>query len=174
MAALAGPKTSEEAVRELYRRYHRPLFTWILRRVGDAGHAEDIVQESFLRLWRGAAAFDPARGSVPSLLFTIARNLATDLQRRGGRAADALRRAEAAPVCETTAVDDTVIRREVVRVALGGVTPAQRHLIDLLFWADAPQRQVAESLGVPVGTVKSRTHHALRSARAELAALGVS
>ena len=164
-------------VRELYRRYHRPLYTFVLTRMRDRQAAEDVVQEAFLRLWREAARFDPQRGSVAALLFTVARNLVTDAHRREGRHVTAMERVACAHRAHAGADDDAVATAIVTTVAvagaLGAVRPAQRRLLGMVYWADAPHRDVAETLGVPVGTVKSRHHHALRSLQVALGGMGI-
>src|SRR5215472_7204485 len=77
-----GGGDRDEALPELYRRYERRLFGLGLRLLGDRGLAEELVQETFVRLWRTADRFDPERGSPPSFIFAIARRLAIDLWRR--------------------------------------------------------------------------------------------
>src|SRR5215467_10903695 len=77
-----GRGDRDMALRELYQRYERRLYGLGLRLLGDAGLAEELVQETFVRVWRTADRFDPARGTVPAFIFAIARRLVIDLWRR--------------------------------------------------------------------------------------------
>src|SRR5689334_325351 len=82
LVARIASGDSQDAVAELYDRYEKRLYGFGMRLLGDQGLAEELVQETFVRLWRSAASFDASKGSVATLLFTIARRLAVDLWRR--------------------------------------------------------------------------------------------
>jgi RNA polymerase sigma-70 factor, ECF subfamily len=171
LAAALVVGQEEVVFRELYRRYRRPLYTFVLRRVGDRVAAEDAVQESFVRLWRAAANFDANRGSVAALLFTIARNVTIDVQRRQAR--QPVVAAHSAAGWEPSVEAPQPEMALAVKVAMERLPAAHREVLDLAYWGDLTQPQIAEALRIPLGTVKSRVFLALRSLRGELVGLGV-
>jgi RNA polymerase sigma-70 factor (ECF subfamily) len=152
-------------LRRLYSRYERRLFGFGLRLLGDPGLAEELVQETWLRVWRSAERFDPERGTVRAFLFTIARRVAVDLWRRPSSRAHA-RELPDADAVETRA--DEVLLAVTVRDAMTALSPAHREVLELVYDEDLKLAQIAERLGVPLGTVKTRAHHALRALRAAL------
>lgn len=166
----AGDAESQAAAfRELYRRYHRPMFTFLLRRVGDRSVAEEALQETFVKLWRQASRFDASRGSVTALLFTVGRSVAADVQRREVRHAR-----DGAPAAEpAAAVTADVELSSVVASCMQRLPRSQREMLDLAYWGDLTQRQIADALHIPLGTVKSRLFHAMRGLRSELQLAGV-
>ena len=163
----------EQAVRELYARYRAPLFAFLLRRLPDRSSAEEALQETFLRLWRAADRYDERRGSVAALLFTTARNVATDALRRHARRPSSrwvvgeLADLEGNPVAEGPEVGMTVV------AAMQRLPAAHREVLDLAYWGDMTQAQIADVLRIPLGTVKSRVFLALKGLRVELAAAGL-
>jgi RNA polymerase sigma-70 factor, ECF subfamily len=158
----------EDAVAGLYDAYGRSLYRLGLLLLGDSGLAEDLVQETFVRLWRSAGRYDPERGSVRTFVFTLARRAAADLwRRRGGTLSAALEEPEQADAAGSDAFEHLLVRLD-VREALEALSPAHREVLELQYERDLTQRQVAERLGVPLGTVKSRTLYALRALRSEL------
>jgi RNA polymerase sigma-70 factor (ECF subfamily) len=150
-----------EAFELLYRRYVRPLFGLALRRLGDRGHAEDAAQEAFAAIWRSASTYRPERGAAGGWLYTVARNAIVDRLRRNGPAADAelpeLASAEPGPAQH--AEDSDVAWR--VHRALEELQPREREVIELAYWSGMSQSEVAEYLGLPLGTVKTRTRSGL-------------
>ena len=157
------------AFRELYRRYHRPMFTFLLRRVGDRSVAEEALQETFVKLWRQASRFDASRGSVTALLFTVGRSVAADVQRRESRHVR-----DGAPAAEPAAVAGPEVElASVVASCMQRLPRSQREMLDLAYWGDLTQRQIADALHIPLGTVKSRLFHAMRGLRSELQLAGV-
>lgn len=166
----AGDAASQAAAfRELYRRYHRPMFTFLLRRVGDRSVAEEALQETFVKLWRQAPRFDAARGSVTALLFTVGRSVAADAQRREVRHAR-----DGSPAAEpVAAAAPDVELSSVVASCMDRLPRSQREMLDLAYWGDLTQRQISDALHIPLGTVKSRLFHAMRGLRSELQLAGV-
>ena len=157
-------------LRELYQRYERRLYGLGVRLLGDQSLAEELVQETFVRLWRKAGQFDPAKGSAATFIFTAARRIAIDLWRRPSS------RPFEPPPEEQAAPGDPVERVLVsltVRHALDSLSPAHREVLELSYTQDLKQAQIAERLGVPLGTVKTRTYHALRALKAALEEGGV-
>ena len=163
----------EEALAALYDLYGRRLYALGVHLLHDYGLAEDLVQETFVRLWRSADRYDPRRASVRAFVYTLARRAAVDLWRRASRetatAADGLDPEDAVG---GAAFDEVVLRLDVGE-ALDALTPAHREVLELQYHGDLTQTQVAERLGIPLGTVKTRTLHALRSLSAELQERGL-
>jgi RNA polymerase sigma-70 factor (ECF subfamily) len=152
----------DQALSELYRRYERRLFGLGIRLLGDAGLAEELVQETFLRVWRTAERFDPSRGKAAAFILAIARRLAIDLWRRPSS------RPIRSAIETAAALDETIdhlLLQLTVRDALDSLPPAHREVLELSYHADLTQAEVATRLGIPLGTVKSRAYHALRAFR---------
>jgi RNA polymerase sigma-70 factor, ECF subfamily len=155
-----GAGDRDRALPELYRRYERRLYGLGLRMLGDRGLAEELVQETFVRIWRTADRFDPERGTVPAFVFAIARRLAVDLWRRpSSRPFEPESEAAARP---DTAFDQ-VLLEVAVRDALDSLSDAHRQVLELSYHSDLTQTEIARRLGISVGTVKSRSYHALRA-----------
>jgi RNA polymerase sigma-70 factor, ECF subfamily len=156
-----------EAFELLYRRYVRPLFGLALRRLGDRGHAEDAVQEAFAAIWRSASTYRPERGAAGGWLYTVARNAIVDRLRRNGLATDAeLPELVANEPGPPERAEDSYVSWRVHR-ALEELQPREREVIELAYWSGMSQSEVADYLGLPLGTVKTRT----RSGLARLASL---
>jgi RNA polymerase sigma-70 factor, ECF subfamily len=153
---------------------HRAHRSWLLGRcrtlLGDHGSAEDAVQETFLRAWGACGSFDPAAGpSLAAWLATIARHVALDVLRaRTARPRAATEAETEADTRTTAAAVDTVLQRMVLLDALSGISAEHRGVVLLAVMRDRPYNDVAATLDIPVGTVKSRVHHALRGMRRNL------
>lgn len=159
---------------ELYDRYHRRVWAVGLRRLRDRGAAEDLVQETFVRLWRAAPRFDPERGTVGALLMTIAYRAASDLgRRRAGEAPVVSLDVESADTpadpAAGTEQEEQLLLRDELQAALATLSDDQREILRLHFQEDLTQTQIAERLGLPLGTVKSRVFYGLRHLRTALA-----
>jgi len=144
----------------LYRRYARPVFGLALRRLGDRGRAEDAVQETFASVWRAARSYKPERGPGGPWLYAVARNAITDRSRaRTEPAVEAPDQEshEAGPADRAEA-SWTTWR---VHRALEELSVNERSVIELAYWGGLSQSEVAEYLGIPLGTVKTRTRAAL-------------
>lgn len=170
MLARVAAGDQDEALVGLYRRFEAPLYRLGLRLLKDEGMAEELVQDTFVRLWRGADRFDPARGSVRTYAFVIAYGVAADLRRRAAsRPLDTTpddeveRRAPAAPEAL-----DQVLLGMAVGDALDSLSDNHGAVLRMYYEEDLTQPQIADRLGIPLGTVKTRTHHALRALRREL------
>ena len=150
-----------DAFEILYGRYVRPVFSLALRRLGDRGHAEDAVQEAFAAIWRSASTYRPERGAAGGWLYTVARNAIVDRLRRNGPTAEAelpeLMSAEPGPAQQA---EDSYVSWRVHR-ALEELQPSEREVIELAYWSGMSQSEVAEHLGIPLGTVKTRTRSGL-------------
>lgn len=149
-----------EAFEELYRRYARPVLALALRRLGDRGRAEDALQEAFAAIWRSASRYDPARGQGGAWLYAVARNAIVDAARRRPEppmeAPDEASR-EGGPAEQAEA--SWLAWR--VHSALELLPDHERPVIELGYWGGLSQSEISAQLGVPLGTVKTRTRSAL-------------
>jgi RNA polymerase sigma-70 factor (ECF subfamily) len=148
------------AFEQLYARYARAVLGLALRRLGDREAAEEAVQEAFASVWRRAGSFRPERGAGAPWLYAVARNAITDRYRTRGDVP--------AEVPETASPDDGPADRAeadwvALRVhrALELLPRAERDVIELAYWSGLSQSEVAGFLGIPLGTVKTRTRSAL-------------
>jgi RNA polymerase sigma-70 factor (ECF subfamily) len=163
----------ETALATLYRRHAGTLLALSLRILGASGDAEDVVQETFLQVWRQAARYDPTRSSVNSWLVLIARSRAID-RLRSRRVAERIALAaegEASEVDTSPAADRNVFfaeRRARIRRALAALPAEQREVIELAFFRGLTQIEIALRTSTPLGTVKTRTLLAMKKLRAAL------
>ena len=148
------------AFESLYRRYARPVFGLALRRLGDRMRAEDAVQETFAALWRSARTYRPERGPGAPWLYGVARNAIVDRSRaRNEPPAEAPDEPSLEAGPDERAEGSWVQWR--VHRALETLPEREREVIALAYWSDLSQSEVAEQLGIPLGTVKTRTRAAL-------------
>ena len=154
--ALAA-RSQQAALAELYDRYGRIAYGLALRVVRDDALAEDAVQEGFLAVWRGAARFMPERGKASTWILTLVHRRAVDVVRREERRrADAL---EGAPEPGGGDVHEDAwlrLQRERVQNALRQLPDPQREALELAYYGGFSQSELAERLGQPIGTIKSR------------------
>ena len=146
---------NEQAMGQLYDLYSSLVYSVALRVVGDTGAAEDILQEIFMQLWRSPAAFDSSRGSLPAWLSVITRNRAIDSLRRRRPETDW---SDVILSIEPDLIGDAERRRamEKVRDALNGMPEAQRLALEMAFFEGLTHKEIAEKIGDPLGTVKTR------------------
>ena len=161
-AALAAGDQS--ALAELYDRYGGLAYSVALRVLGDPGRAEDVVQDAFLKVWRGASGFDATRGTLRSWLVAAVRNRAVDLLR--GRSLHERRELALRPEVEAAqpgpeAQAAGAQERAAVRAALGELPEEQRQAVLLAYFGGFTQAEIAELTGVPLSTVKGRMRLAL-------------
>jgi RNA polymerase sigma-70 factor, ECF subfamily len=160
-----------QALAELYDRYGRLAYSLIVRVVRDGALAEDLVQETFLRVWNRAQAFDAQRGALGPWLMAVARNRAIDyLRSAGGRGRNALELEEADhPSLYTNMERDLLAsdKARMIRAALEKLAPNQREVIELAYFEGLTQTEMAERMGQPLGTVKTWVRTALKNLREE-------
>jgi RNA polymerase sigma-70 factor (ECF subfamily) len=161
-----------QALAELYDRYGRVTFSLILRVVRDTGIAEDLVQETFLRVWNRVSGFDAQKGSIGPWLLAVARNRAIDyLRSAGGRERRALEYEETdqpALYCDMEKDILTADKARIVKSAVARLAPHQRQVIELAYFEGLSQTEMAERMGQPLGTVKTWVRSALKNLREEL------
>jgi RNA polymerase sigma-70 factor, ECF subfamily len=162
-----------EAMARLYDQFGRAVYALIHRIVQNPGVAEDLVQETFLRVWNQAQALDPERGSVAAWLLTVARHRAIDWKRSADGKRDSSRwetyedeRPGNFVDMEKVLVDADQARR--VREALSKLNEKQRGVIELAYFEGLTQTEMSARLGEPLGTVKTWVRAALKCLREEL------
>lgn len=161
-----------EGLAALYARFARPLFRFLLAMTGRRETAEDVLQETFLRVWRAGPAYEPS-AAASTWLFTVARNTALNaLARERGRPVtwDDLEREGAGPgtVAAGDAPDaalEAAEQADALRRALGRLPPGERAVVSLAVDAGLRYAAIAAALGIPEGTVKSRMASAVRKLR---------
>jgi RNA polymerase sigma-70 factor (ECF subfamily) len=169
------PEDDAELLRALQEEHGGALYSHALRLSnGDRQRAEDLVQETLLRAWRHPESLDPDRGSVRAWLFTTARHLAIDAwRRRSARLGEVVTDEVPEPPPEADEADRAV-ESWTVAEALARLSAAHREVLYECFYQGRSVAEAAARLGVPAGTVKSRTHYALRSLKLVLEEMGVT
>jgi RNA polymerase sigma-70 factor (ECF subfamily) len=159
----------------VYDRHGGAAYSLAYRIVGDRLVAEDVTQEAFLSVWRSGARFDRARGSVRTWLLGVVRNRAIDVLRRdAGRAPTVSIELDTVPEQESRfePTDAEALRRETgreVRGVLAGLPEDQMKVVQLAYFGGLSHSEIAEVLGMPLGTVKGRMRLAMEKLRATLA-----
>jgi RNA polymerase sigma factor (sigma-70 family) len=150
-------RAEEAALAELYDRFGRVAYGLALRIMRDPALAEDAVQESFLAVWRSAGRFVAERGRASTWILTLVHRRAVDIVRREQRRrADPL---DAAPVATSETTEEEAwlrLRRTRVQEALRQLPDKQREAIELAYYGGFTQSELADRLGEPLGTIKSR------------------
>lgn len=164
-----------QALAELYDRYGRLAYSLILRVVRDTGVAEDLVQETFLRVWNRVQGFDAGKGSIGPWLLAVARNRAIDyLRSAGGRERNAVEFEETDhPALYTDMEHDLLISDKARRVkaAMAKLPANHRQVIELAYFEGLSQTEMAQRMGQPLGTVKTWVRAALKNLRDDLGAV---
>ena len=162
----------EQALASLYDRFGTAAYRLAVRVLRDPALAEDAVQEAFLAVWRQAAKFDPSRGRASTWILTLVHRRAVDLVRKQASFNALPDQLEAIdPRGFVAEGDDGVVLRETqgeVKAALATLSKAEREVLGLAYWGGLTQSEIATALGIPAGTVKSRTFSALARLRVAL------
>jgi RNA polymerase sigma-70 factor (ECF subfamily) len=161
----------DAALRSAYDAHGPELHRFAARALGDAGLAEDAVQEAFVRAWRASASYDPARSSQRTWLFAILRNVVIDFA-RSRRSRPPLAGGSDGTDAATTDEIDRVLTAWQVEAALAQLAADHREVLVEVHWRGRPYAEVAEAMGVPEGTIKSRVYYGLRAMRSALEAQG--
>jgi RNA polymerase sigma-70 factor (ECF subfamily) len=164
-------RTDDALIRALHDEHAAALWSYVVSLTGDPVSAQDVVQETLLRAWRHPEAFDPARGPARAWLFTVARRLVIDDWRRTRSRRERL--TDAVPDAAAPDEHDRALQSWVLVEALRQLTPEHRAVLLECYYRGRSVGETALALGVPEGTVKSRTHYALQRLRLALAELGV-
>ncbi len=173
---------SQDAFRDLVRRYQRPVYALILRMLRDPSDAEELAQEVFVKAYLALDSFDPSR-KFSSWLFKIAHNASIDVLRKKRLPTVALETEEerildplaVVPDRRTESPASRVERGELARaieIALGRLRPAYREMMILRFQEGMAYEEIAEVTGLPLGTVKTHLHRARKAMARELTAMG--
>jgi RNA polymerase sigma-70 factor (ECF subfamily) len=168
------PDNEVALMQQLHDEHAVALWRFSLRLVGhDEGRAEDVVQETMLRAWRHRSILESSPPALRAWLYTVARNIVTDEWRRQRTR----RETPVADVPERSTGDETVdhlLLSWVVAEAITRLSPEHRAVLLECYYRGQPVAEAARRLGVPEGTVKSRTHYALRALRLALEEMGVT
>ncbi|MDV6244851.1 sigma-70 family RNA polymerase sigma factor [Rhodococcus opacus] len=167
----AGGLGDESALRAAYEDHAGELFRFAHRSLGDAGGAEEAVQETFLRAWRAAHSFQPDTASLRTWLFSICRNIVIDINRA---------RASRPPLTGTEPIDAPSAARPLeelvvglqVEEALSRLSEQHRQVLVEVHLRDRPAAEVAAALGIPEGTVRSRVYYGLQALKLVLEEMG--
>lgn len=168
----------EQAVGLLYDRFASVLHAAAWRITGETADAEEVLVDAFAQAWRNASRYDAQRGSVGAWLMTITRTRALDLVRARGRRERAVSGAGADPEAAgvgastwryaTSRSAEQSERRRLISIALQGLSAAQRQAIELAYYEGLSHSEIAEKLGEPLGTVKTRVRLGLQKLREAL------
>lgn len=185
-ATAGGPADLElvERIREgdqgaldlLYKRYSAPVYSLVWKVLQNSEEAEDVALDVFWQVWRQAARYDPSRGAPPAWIFTLARSRAIDRLRARKRREDRTVSIDDPelnidPLDEKAAPDDVVSfrqNRDAVRAAMTKLSAVQREAVELAFLKGMTHVEIAERLGQPLGTVKTRIRQGLIRLRKHL------
>jgi RNA polymerase sigma-70 factor (ECF subfamily) len=170
-------KKDAAAMDQLYTDYSAVVYGTLLRMVQDRETASDLLQEVFLQIWNKADRFDPSRGSLIAWIMSVTRNLTIDFIRsKAQRTASLQVRMDdedlhGLMVDHHTPLDHVALdeKRRLVQIALNELAPEQRECLELAYFGCLSQSEIAEKLGIPLGTVKTRTRQALQKLSAALA-----
>jgi len=175
-AASAIWSGDEGALGELVDRYGGIAFSIAVQIVGDAGRAEDCVQDAFLNIWRNRSSFNPELGTMRSWVLTAVRNRAIDIvrarrtrQTRELHLETEIRDVTPGPESEVS----EELEREAVRAALRHLPDEQRRTLELAYFGGFTQAEIADRMKVPLGTVKGRMRLGLEKLESYLRARGV-
>jgi RNA polymerase sigma-70 factor, ECF subfamily len=166
--------SSDEAlIRSLYEEHGAALLAYATRLLGDRSAAEDVLQETLIRAWKHADSLTETAGSIRGWLFTVARNIVTDrLRAKAARPPEVAETPTTVPVEQDHAqrIADSMFALE----ALEHLSDEHRSVIVEIYFHDRSVAETAELLGIPAGTVKSRSHNALKHLRQSLAGRSVA
>jgi len=172
MELTVGVRADERLMTELYEQHADVPLGFVLRYVHDHQRAQDVVQETLLRAWRHLDRLDVRCGDPRSYLMTVARNVLTDEWRAAGRRPRLVHDAEAMATVGCADGIDATVDGLMVTQAIGRLTPEHQAVVQALYYDGWSVAQAAHVLGVPEGTVKSRSYYAVRALRAAFEEMG--
>ncbi|MGB3517540.1 MAG: sigma-70 family RNA polymerase sigma factor [Elainellaceae cyanobacterium] len=161
-----------DALNTLYERYAKLVYSLAFRMLKDVGESEDLTQDTFLALWQ-RDIYDPSRGSLSRFLMIYVRSRAIDRLRTKGTRTQVLQRWRMAMKSETSGISplDHVSmgeRSRITRDALDQLSDAERQVLEIAYYQGYSQSEVAQKLGIPLGTVKTRSRQGLKKLRKAL------
>jgi RNA polymerase sigma-70 factor, ECF subfamily len=173
---LAIQAQQVKALDLLYERYGKLVYSTAIRMLNNIEAAEEVTQETFLRLWQRSEIYQPSRGSLSGFLITLTRSRSIDRLRANKSSHQRLERLqtfsghlpETNPPLEFVTVEE---RSHLVNKALQQLTPTDRQLLETAYYEGLSQSEIAARDGIPLGTVKSRTRQALKKLRSALTPL---
>jgi RNA polymerase sigma-70 factor, ECF subfamily len=170
---MAGLDRDEQLLRALHDQYAAPLWSFVLRLTGgDRSRSQDVVQETMLRAWRQPSVLEEAQGSARAWLFTGARRIVVD-EWRSARSRHEVIVGEPPEPVQADRVD-AMLDEWMIAEALARLSPEHREVIVECYYRGRSTAEAADILRIPVGTVKSRTHYALRALRLAMDEMGVT
>lgn len=162
LLALVAEDRDQAAFEEFFSRYARSVYSLMVRQLGDAGWADDVVQEAFISVWRSARTYRPERGEVVGWLYTIARNAgyAAARRRQAQWLGDPPDRPDPSPLPD----DQTAAKLDAfhLHVCIERLPQQEREIIELAYLKGMSQSEIAIELKMPLGTVKTRNRSALQ------------
>ncbi len=171
MSAAAVGGRDAELLRVLHDEHAHALWSYVVGLVnGDRGRAQDVVQETLLRAWRNPAVLEPSGGSGRSWLFTVAKRIVIDEWRATRRHPEVL--TDQVPEQTVRDTAQQTVDRQLVQAALRTLSIEHRQVLLKCYFRGASVAEAAETLGVPPGTIKSRTHYALHALRQAIEQMG--
>ncbi len=170
LLAIVAENRDRAAFQALFEFFAPRIKAFMYRQGTSPDMAEEVLQETMVNVWRKAGQFDPAKASASTWIFTIARNARIDLLRKENRPSPDLKDPALVPDPEPHAQDRISQKQEAGRLkeAVAGLPKEQQEVLHLAFFEEKAHPQVAEELGIPLGTVKSRIRLACKRIRAEL------
>lgn len=170
------------AYKTLYERYKRSVLGLSYKILGDRAAAEEVMQETFWRIWQNAASFNNQRGTFPNWMFGIARNLSIDIVRRGQKFQmqtlpdGQQEHAESSPhfKADQNVADAaiTLLQHEQVHLALSSLPEEQRNVVEWIYFQGKTRRQISQEYDIPFGTINTRARLALDKLKRALQAQG--
>lgn len=167
---------SGAALEALYDRYGSTVLGLSLKILGERAAAEDVLQETFWRVWRSANTFQPQRGSFSSWLFRIARNLAIDVYRRGNVRPQVMSDGDGVesmdevtdPAIDVAQQAQAAIENKLVRNVMSSLPGEQKQVLEMAYFQGMTRQEIAERTGEALGTIHTRARLALQKLREEL------
>jgi RNA polymerase sigma-70 factor (ECF subfamily) len=174
MSATLVDLSDEQLLRTLHDEHAHALWTYVVRLTrGDRAKAQDVVQETLLRAWRTPAVLDQSRGSARGWLYTVARRIVIDEWRSTRSRPELVTDEVPEPhMLDTDGFAQRTVDRDLVVAALRTLSDEHRDVVLECYFRGSTVAEAAATLGIPPGTVKSRTHYALRALRTAIEEMG--
>ncbi len=169
LSAVASDR-NRAAFRSLFEFYAPRIKAFVRSRGAQPDQAEEVTQETMVKVWQKAVQFDPAKASASTWIFTIARNVRIDMLRKANRPEPDMNDPSLVPEPELDVSRKIAFEQQArqLKMALSGLPDEQRQVLHLAYFEDKPHAKVADELGIPLGTVKSRIRLALKRIRSDL------